>query len=99
MKKSLKLAFRKLMLSPVSSWKHWGIILLVAFLFIFKKQFPPSDWVLNTENLWRDGLFMYDNPDRVYPPPGRRERGGDPGGQPGPEPPPALPRREPEAEG
>lgn len=60
--------FKNIFSRPISSPKQWIIIIFVAFLFIFVPQFPPTDWDLNTKDLWIDGLNMYDDPNRVYPP-------------------------------
>ena len=60
--------YKRIFLSPITSRLQGGIILLVAFLFIFHPQSPPIDWDLNVKDLWVDGLNMYDNPNRVYPP-------------------------------
>jgi hypothetical protein len=60
--------YKRIFFSPITSSLQWGIILLVAILFIFLPQSPPIDWDLNVKDLWVDGLNIYDNPNRVYPP-------------------------------
>ncbi len=58
---------KTLLTSPVSTWKHWGIILMVALAFAFTPQFQPNDWERNTAGLV-NGLDIYRDPSYVYPP-------------------------------
>lgn len=60
--------YKQVFHTSISSRVQWGIILLVAILFIFLPQSPPIDWDINVKNLWVDGLSMYNDPSRVYPP-------------------------------
>jgi hypothetical protein len=60
--------FRELFTTPISNARHWGVILFIAFLYIFIPQMQPVDWQLNTENLWSAGLNVYSDPSKVYPP-------------------------------
>jgi hypothetical protein len=60
--------FRELFTTPISGARQWGVILFLAFLYIFIPQMQPVDWQLNTENLWSAGLNVYIDPSKVYPP-------------------------------
>lgn len=61
--------FKNIFFTPITTRQHWGVILLVACLFIFLPQFPPIDWDLITGDFWPEGLNAYDNPGQVvYPP-------------------------------
>lgn len=54
--------------TPITSLYQWGIIIFVGFAFIYMPQHHPIDWDLNTNGFWSEGLRMYQNPNRVYPP-------------------------------
>lgn len=61
-------AFKNLIITPIESLRHWGIIVLVAILFVFAPQVrPPNDWYRNTIGLAL-GLNIYQDPNAVYPP-------------------------------
>lgn len=60
--------FKELFTTPISSARQWGVILFLAFLYIFIPQMQPVDWQLNTENFWSAGLNVYADPSKVYPP-------------------------------
>jgi hypothetical protein len=60
--------FSELFTTPISNARQWGVILFLAFLYIFIPQMQPVDWQLNTENLWSAGLNVYADPSKVYPP-------------------------------
>lgn len=60
--------FRELFTTPISTGRHWGVILFIASLYIFIPQMQPIDWQLNTENFWSAGLNAYSDPSKVYPP-------------------------------
>jgi hypothetical protein len=45
-----------------------GVILFLAFLYLFLPQRPPIDWDLYNENFWSAGWHAYDNQTIVSPP-------------------------------
>jgi hypothetical protein len=61
------LSVKEIFSSPVNSWRHWGIILVIAVAFAFMPQLPYNDWERNTADL-ANGLNIYQNPNYVYPP-------------------------------
>ncbi len=58
---------KELFSGPVSGWRQWGIILVIAAAFAFTPQLPYNDWERNTADL-ASGLNIYQNPNYVYPP-------------------------------
>jgi hypothetical protein len=59
---------RNLITTSIDSPRHWGVIVVVALMFIFLPQLPPpNDWERNTVGLVR-GLNIYQDPNSVYPP-------------------------------
>jgi hypothetical protein len=60
-------AARQLFGTPIRSYAHWGVVILVSLALIFTPQYDYNDWERNTDGL-RDGLSVYDNPNSVYPP-------------------------------
>lgn len=59
---------RQLFRTPIASRQQFGIILFLAFVYIFIPQMSPIDWDLNTKDLWSAGLNVYADPSKVYPP-------------------------------
>jgi hypothetical protein len=59
---------KELFLTPISSRRHWGVIALVALLFILVPQQYPIDWDLITGQLRHNWLVTYQDPNSVYPP-------------------------------
>lgn len=57
-----------LLTTPVDSIYHWGVIIVVALVFVWIPQVePPNDWARNTAGLV-NGLNLYQDPGFVYPP-------------------------------
>jgi hypothetical protein len=59
---------RQLFITPIASRQQLGVILFLAFVYIFIPQMSPVDWDLNTKGLWSAGLNVYADPSKVYPP-------------------------------
>lgn len=59
---------KQLFITPIASRQQFGVILFLAFLYIFVPQMSPVDWDLNTKDLWATGLNVYTDPGKVYPP-------------------------------
>lgn len=60
--------FKELMTSPIDTYRHWGVISVVAVMFVFIPQLPPpNDWQRITAGL-SDGLEIYSHSSRIYPP-------------------------------
>ena len=51
--------FKKFFTTPIASRQQLGVILFLAFLYIFLPQKPPIDWDLYNENYWSAGLHAY----------------------------------------
>ena len=60
--------FKKFFTTPIASRQQLGVILLLAFLYIFLPQMSPVDWDLYLENFWAAGLNLYADAKVVYPP-------------------------------
>jgi hypothetical protein len=58
---------KSLFTTPIASYKHWGLIAVIALAFIFIPQLKPNDWERNTAGLL-NGLDIYADPGYVYPP-------------------------------
>ncbi len=59
---------KDLFTTPIASSQQFGVILFLAFLYIFIPQKPPIDWDLYNENFWSAGLHAYDDQSLVSPP-------------------------------
>jgi hypothetical protein len=59
---------KQLFTTPIASRQQLGVILFLAFLYIYIPQVSPVDWDLNTENFWSAGLNVYADPSKIYPP-------------------------------
>jgi hypothetical protein len=59
---------KDLFTTPIVSRQQFGVILFLAFLYIFIPQIPPIDWNLYNENFWSAGLYAYNNQTIVSPP-------------------------------
>lgn len=59
---------RYLLLRPIRSPKHWGLIGMVALLFILAPQFDYNDWERNTDGLSKGANLYAENENAVYPP-------------------------------
>jgi hypothetical protein len=59
---------KQLFITPIASRQQLGVILFLAFVYIFIPQMSPIDWDLNTKDLWAAGLNVYADPSKVYPP-------------------------------
>jgi hypothetical protein len=58
----------ELFTTPIASRQQLGVILLLAFLYVFIPQRIPVDWDLYNENFWSAGLNAYNNQSIVSPP-------------------------------
>jgi len=67
-KSSFPHILKDLFATPIDSYGHWCVIIVVALMFVFTPQLPPpSDWERNTAGLF-SGLRIYEDPSSVYPP-------------------------------
>ncbi len=68
-KPSIFKMLKELLSTPIVSYRHWGIIMAVALMFIFEPL--PSDfindWDLITDEILL-GFSIYTDPNAVYPP-------------------------------
>lgn len=61
-------SFKELISTPIDSFRHWGVIIVIALMFAFIPQVrPPNDWERNALGLLQ-GLSIYQDSNAVYPP-------------------------------
>ena len=54
--------------NPINTRQQFGVVLFLAFLYIFLPQRPPIDWDLYNVNFWSAGLSAYNDQNIVSPP-------------------------------
>lgn len=59
---------KDLFTTPIVTRQQFGVVLFLAFLYLFLPQRPPIDWDLYNENFWSAGLYTYHNQTIVSPP-------------------------------